>query len=720
MSCNARLKISVVAVLATLGVSAACGQEQTLPQVNVQGQAERADGPVQGYRATRSATFTKTDTPLKEVPASVTVVPAELMKDQAMESMADVFRYVPGATTHQGEGNRDQVVLRGISTSADFYVDGVRDDAQIFRDLYNLERVEVLKGTGGMIFGRGGAGGLVNRVTKKPVFGHVGEASVTLGSYNQLRGTVDIGNKLNDSAAWRLNVMAEGADSFRNDVDMKRYAINPTATFLLGSQTALTVGYEHLHDDRTADRGFPSRNGVPFNADRSIFFGNSSQSDARSTVDGLYAILDHDLGGGTQIKNSFRITHYDKFYQNVYPDNANSSSVTAAGTMKLAAYNNANDRTNVFNQTDLTTKFTTGNVEHTLLTGLELGYQDSTSKRNTGFFGPGNNDTLATVPASNPIATAVRFQPRANDANNNVKADIAAVYLQDQVGLTKELKLLAGLRYDYFKTTFDDRRSAGVPAQTIPAIDLQRTDKEWSPRLGLIWSPTSSQTYYASYSYSFLPSAETLGLTVLNPATRLSSADFEPETATNYEIGARWDVMPKLSLSAAIFRLDRDHVRNSDGAGGFVQVGQQRTEGVELGLQGEITRYWQVYGGYAHLDGKVSKATGAAGTLGHRPQLEPENSFSLWNRFDLGNGWGTGLGLVHQGSSFTNVDNVVKLPAFNRVDGAVYYTFAGGKTRLGLNIENLGEKKYFPSADGNNNITVGAPRNARLTLSMSF
>src|SRR3954451_133530 len=175
--------------------------EQTMPEIKVEGQAERADGPVTGYRATRSSTATKTDTPLREVPASVTVVPSTLMRDQAMQSMGDVFRYVPGVLMHQGEGNRDQVIIRGTSTTADFYVDGVRDDAQVFRDLYNLERVEVLKGPAGMIFGRGGAGGVGNRVTEEPVFGHVGDASLTGGSFGQLRGTVDVGEQASETVA---------------------------------------------------------------------------------------------------------------------------------------------------------------------------------------------------------------------------------------------------------------------------------------------------------------------------------------------------------------------------------------------------------------------------------------------------------------------------------------------------------------------------------------
>jgi catecholate siderophore receptor len=697
-----RINLIVIAIMAAFG-GMAHAADTTLQQVNVQDQNERADGPVTGYRATRSATFTKTDTPLKEVPASVTVVPANLMKDQAMQSLADVIRYVPGATAHQGEGNRDQFILRGISTSADLYVDGIRDDAQVFRDLYNLERIEVVKGTGGMIFGRGGAGGVLNRVTKKPVFYRVGEASLSLGSHSQLRGTVDLGAKLNDSAAWRLNVMTENGDSFRQGFDMKRYAMNPTLTLVTGAATSLTIGFEHMRDERTADRGVPGQDGKPISADPGTFYGNAEQSKARSTVDGLYAILDHDFGS-VQLKNSFRVTHYDKFYQNVYADNANTSSVIS-GNLKLAAYNNANQRTNVFNQTDLTTKLNTGGFEHTLLAGIELGHQDSSNKRNTGFFGAA---TLATVAAGAPLATATSFRPNGTDADNNVKSDIAALYVQDQIALSSEWKLLAGLRYDIFRTTFDDRRT------TTPAIDLARTDKAFSPRAGLIWSPTAASTYYASYSYSFLPSGEQLGLAP-------NTADLAPEKARNYELGARWDLTSALALSAAVFRLDRDDVRSPDALnpGFFVKTGQQRTEGVELGLQGEVARNWQVFAGYAHLEGRITKTTSGA-VAGARLQLVPQNMASIWNRFDVGNGWGTGLGVIYQGDSYATLDNRITLPAFARADGALYYAFAGGKTWLALNVENLFDKKYFPTADGNNNISPGAPRNARLTVSTRF
>ena len=704
----------IVAIMATLttpigALAQSAASDPVLPEVKVQGQTERADGPVDGYRATRSGTATRTDTPLKEVPASVTVVPAQLIKDQAMQNLGDVFRYVPGVLMHQGEGNRDQVVIRGNSTTADFYVNGVRDDAQVFRDLYNIERVEVLKGPTGMIFGRGGAGGVVNRVTKT-VSDRVGDASLTLGSYGQRRGTLDYGNKLGDSAAFRLNAMAEGANNFVDGVDLRRWALNPTLTYAFGAQTSLTLDYEHLHDGRVPNRGTPSSNGAPFDAGTSTFFGNAAQSSAHAYVDGLAATLDHDFGNGRQLKNTLRVTRYDKFYQNVYPGNA----VNAAGNMTLSAYNNDNQRLNTFNQTDFTTIFSAGGFVHTLLTGMELGHQDSDNKRNTGFFGAA---TAVTVPSSNPYAVATTFRQNTTDANNKVAADIAGLYVQDQIALSKEWKLLGGLRYDYFKVNLEDRRTL------VPATNLARTDTGLSPRVGLIWSPGARSTYYVSYSYAFLPSAEQLGLGTTN-------ASLEPETAKNYEVGARWDVLPGLTFSTAVFRLERNKVKSVNPAipGTFVQNGQQRTDGVELGLQGDVTRNWRVYGGYTYMNARVAKpfnsnTTATAASLipaGSKVGLVPEHTLSVWNKFNLGHGWGTALGAIYQGAAYTSFLNTVRLPSFARADAALYFTFPGNKTRISLNVENVLNKKYWPTVDGDNNISVGAPLNARLTVSTHF
>jgi len=712
-----RLKIKPLAaavILATASPLAAYAQkaapEQALPEVKVQDQAERADGPVDGYRATRSSTATKTDTPLKDVPASVTVVPAQLMEDQAMRGMGDVFRYVPGVLMHQGEGNRDQIVIRGVSTTADFYLNGVRDDAQVFRDLYNLERVEVLKGPEGMIFGRGGAGGIVNRVTKKPAFDRIGEASLTLGSFDQRRATIDYGNKLGESAAFRINAMAEGANDFVDGVDLRRWAANPTFTYFINAQTSLTLDYEHLHDGRVPNRGVPSLNGAPLNASDSLFFGNASQSTAHSYVDGLAAVLEHEFNANMQVKNTFHVMRYDKFYQNVYP----GSAATNTGTLGLAAYNNDNQRTNTFNQTDLVTKFATGGVKHTLLTGMELGHQNSDNKRNTGFFG---GSTSLTVPTSNPFGIATTFRPNGTDANNNVTADILGLYVQDQLELTKQWKVVAGVRYDWFKADLQDRRTLVTPAS------VSQTQVGWSPRAGLIWQPTTAQTYYVSYSYAFLPSAEQLGLTT-------TTTNLDPETAKNYELGARWDLKPNLTLSTAVFQTERNNVKSVNPAlpGTFVQTGQQRVRGTEVSLQGDVRPNWHVFGGYAYMDARVvqpfnSNTTATAASLvpaGNKVGLVPENTLSLWNKFDFNAGWAAGLGVIYQGAAYTSFTNTVKLPSFTRADGAVYYTFPGSKTRVQLNVENIFNRKYWPTVDGDNNISVGAPVNARLTLSTAF
>lgn len=693
----AAFTLAALAQLAVIGMAHAA-EEETLPAITVHAQGERADGPVNGYRAERTATFTKTDTPLKDVPASVQVVPAQLMEDQGMTSMADVLRYVPGTLMGQGEGNRDQPVLRGINTTSDFFVDGVRDDAMYQRDLYNLERVEVLKGPGGMAFGRGGAGGVINRVTKRADFKPHSEVSLSAGTEGARRGTVDLGNKINEVASWRINGMVEDSDNFRDFFYLKRHAVNPTLTLAPTASTAITLGYEYLDDERLADRGIPSQDGRPYETSRSRFFGSPDQNVSKNTVNGIYAILDHDLGHGLQLKNTFRATKYDKFYQNVLAN----SAVSSTGTLTMSAYNQDIERTNYFNQTDLVAKFRTGGVEHTLLTGIEIG----TQKNDVVGFRAAN---ISNVPASAAYRDASYTSP---SSNNRSEADLAAVYVQDQVTLAPAWKLTAGVRYDQFKVKVDDR----LPANQ----DLDRTDKEFSPRLGLVWQPSSTQTYYASYSYSFLPSGDNLSLATNN-------VDLEPEESLNYELGGRWDLSPALTLSAAIFRTDRDKVKTRDPLDPTrLQLsGLQRTEGVELGLQGDVMKNWQVYAGAAYLDARTEKAVGGSSTAastpaGRRVGLVPKRSFSLWNKFDLAGGWGLGLGVVYQSEIYTSLTNAVKLPSFVRADGAVYYTFNDKKTRVALNIENLFDKKYYPTAHSDNNISPGAPRTAMLTVATSF
>ncbi len=586
----------------------------------------------------------------------------------------------------------------------------MRDDAQVFRDPYNLERIEVLKGPGGMIFGRGGAGGVINRVTKRPIFDTLISGSLTGGMYGHFRGTADIGTRLGSSAAWRLNVLGESSGSFRDGVDLMRYAVFPAFTLRLGENTSVTVDYEHLYDKRTADRGIPSQNGLPFDTARSTFFGNADQSVARSYSDAFSATVDHDINSSMHLRNTLRVTHYDKYYQNVFE----GSAVNAAGTLTLSAYNNNNDRTNLFNQTDLVTNFTTGPIAHQLLTGLEVGYQDSENKRVTGFFG---SSTSIVVPASRPFAVATIFAPVASDPDNHVTAKIVAPYVQDEITFFKWLKLLAGVRYDYFNATFDDQRTLS------PVTDLHTTDNGFSPRAALIWTPITPLSFYAAYSYAFLPSAEQLSLAT-------TTVDLFPESATNYEIGAHWTVLPRLYLTAALFRLDRNNVRVADPSrpGFFVNSGQQRTDGFEIGAQGNILPFWSIFGGYTYLNARITKPinTGTAANpattvpAGNKVGLVPTNQLALWNKFELGAGFAVGLGVLYQSDSFATFTNAVTLPSWVRIDGAAYYTFLRGKARFAVNIENMSNEKYFVTADNDNNISPSAPITVRATLSASF
>ncbi len=698
--------IAVMSALALLFVAAnVIAEETVLPAVTVHDQAERADGPVIGYRATRSATVTKTDTPLRDVPQSVQVIPEALIKDQGMRSLAQVLRYVPGASMNPGEGGRDQPVLRGISTSADLYIDGIRDDALYFRDPYNAERIEVLKGPSGMTFGRGGAGGVINRVSKRPLDTPMTQVEASIGSYNDKRVSADLSGRLSPTAGFRINAMAEESGGFREGFNLKRSGINPVVEFAPGKDTSVLLGYEHFEDRRTVDRGIPSRNGVPYDTDRATFFGNPEQSPSKAIVDGVSARIEHSLAGNLTLRNTFRSTHYDTVRTNVQPN----SSVDSAGKLKISAYSQANQRTNTFNQTELEAKLNSGGIEHLVLAGLELGRQDSSNTRLTGYFGNGTADS-ATVNATSPRATVVQWRAAASDTNNQVTADIAALYLQDQIKLNQHWKAVLGLRWDRFQVNIDDRSAANV--------DLRRTDTAVSPRAGLIYQPNDVSSYYASYSYAFIPSGETLSLAANN-------AELEPEKAKNWEVGGKWDISSKLAATAALFRLDRANVKAVDPANPTrLQLsGLQRTEGLEVGLQGQLTPSWQVYAGYANLDARVEKTTGSgtsAVPAGNVVALVPKQAISMWNRVELGSGWAVGLGLVHQSSVYANTaSNAVTLPAFSRADGAVYYQF-DSKTRLALNVENLFDRRYYATAGGDNNIIVGTPRSAMLTLSSRF
>ncbi|WP_256645279.1 TonB-dependent receptor [Thermomonas paludicola] len=654
--------------------------------------------PDYNVRQTRGAT--RTDTPLINVPQSVTVVTDKLVADQAITSMGDAFRYMPGVGTAQGEGNRDTPVLRGNSTTGDFFMDGIRDDVQYFRDVYNIERIEALKGANAMIFGRGGSGGVINRVTRQADGMNHRSGSLQLGSGERRRGTLDYGVGIGDDAGFRINAVYENSDSFRDGFNVKRYGANPTFGIDFGNSTRLQLSYEHFHDQRTADRGVPSFQGKPVDTDPSTFFGNPDLSVTKATVDAFDATLDHAFSDTLSLRNHLRWADYDKMYQNVFP-----GAVDNTGTqVTLSAYSNATQRRNLFNQTDLVWKLASGSVRHTVLMGAELGRQVTDNFRTTGYFAPGTN----VVPVANPMVNVpVDFHQSATDADNHGVAEVAAVYLQDQIEFSSQWQAIIGVRHDDFRVDLRNNRTGQM---------FRSDDGLLSPRAGLIYKPFEQVSFYASYSKAFQPRAGDQ-LSSLSA----SNASLKPESFLNREIGAKWDIQKDLQASLAVYRLDRSNVAVVDptDVSKMLLVDGQYVRGVEVGIAGRITDAWQLMGGYAYQTGEITATQSATALKGNRLAQLPRQSASLWNRYDINSTFGVGLGIVYRGAIFANVDNQVTLPAFTRFDGALYWTVSP-TLQLQLNVENLANKRYFASANSNNNISPGAPRSAWLSVNFRY
>ncbi|GAB3377651.1 TonB-dependent receptor [Lysobacter fragariae] len=668
-----------------------------------------------GYVQKRSTSATKTDTDLQDVPQSVTVITSDLIKDQAMQNLADIVRYVPGAAMAQGEGNRDTPVLRGSASTADMFIDGMRDDTQYFRDLYNIERVEALKGPNAMIFGRGGAGGVLNRVSKQADWNTVRELSLQVGSWNKRRIAGDFGQSINDGAAFRVTGMFEDSESYRDGYQAQRWGINPTFAFTAGDSTTITLGYEHFEDERVADRGVPSSpvafNGrrLPVETDPSTFFGDPARSPTWADVDALSGLVEHDFGNGLALRNRTRIADYDKFYQNLYAGGPISFDTWGAPAAEIRAYNNATQRTNAFNQTDFVWSID-GSIKQTLLFGAELGRQETDNFRMTAYFGsPGSTATSVFVPFANPRYTGpVEFRQSATDADNHTTTTIAALYVQDQIEFSPQWQAILGLRYDHFDVDFRNDRNG----TTIAA-----TDNLVSPRVGLVYKPIDPLSLYASYSMTHLPRSGDQ-MSSLTPTNRA----FDPEQFRNYEIGAKWEVAAGLALTAATYRLDRTNFAVANPAfqsdptqPSMILVDGQRIEGVEIGIAGNITEAWTVMGGYAWQDGEIL----AGPDEGKRPAQLPEQTASLWNRYDFNETWGVGLGAIHRGAMFASTSNAVVVKSYTRYDAAVFLDL-GDKVGLQLNLENIFGKKYFVSANNDNNITPGSPRAAYLSVNFKF
>jgi catecholate siderophore receptor len=710
--------LAVILALASPIGSHAEEQSETLPEVDVLAHTLQKNDEVDGYLAKRTTAATRTDTPLTDVPQSISVVTQDQIEDQGIQSVTDAVRYVPGVTPSQGEGNRDALNFRGAGvTTGDFYVDGLRDDIQTFRDFYNVERIEVLKGPNGLIFGRAAAGGLINRVTKEAGWDSIRELTVSGGMFDHKRAAIDIGDALSDSVAFRLNAVYEDSGSYREGVDLERYGVNPTFTIRPSENTRIVLGAEYFEDKRVGDRGVPSVNGPgdsrkgnrPFDLDNSDeFFGNDDLSPNETETKALNAMIEHVFDNGLIVRNRTRYADYDKFYQNVYA----GGPVRNNGLVAINAYRDETDRENLINQTDLIYDLKTGAIEHKLLFGMEFVKQDTNNSRISP--NGGGDGTGVSVPVSNPEFEGpnpflVVRRDRSSDVDNR------AFYVQDQITFSPMWEALIGLRHDSFEVDHTNR---------LDGEKIDSDDNFVSPKAALIFKPIENVSFYGAYSLSYVPRA---GDQLTDLTFDMSS--FDPEKFINKEIGAKWDVTPRLSLTAAIYRLDREKVAvanpDASAANPLILVDNQETKGVELGIAGRITSAWSVFGGYAYQDAEITKqqGTGSGAILkGTELGQTPEHTFSLWNRYDFNDTWGAALGVISRSDMFAATPTATQstiLPGYTRLDAAIFARL-DKNLRLQVNIENLTNKEYALYAHNNDNITPGSPTAARATLIYNF
>ncbi|MBA2494651.1 MAG: TonB-dependent siderophore receptor [Acidobacteria bacterium] len=668
------------------------------------------------FISSTTETATKTATLLRDVPQSVEIVNRRLLDSQAVRSLQDALFNVTAVSAAQGEGRRDQFFIRGFSAIGDQFIDGVRDDAQYYRDLSNIEQIEVVKGPSAVLFGRGSSGGIINRVTKKPnVYERIGSAEVNFGSYGLKRGMFDFGQPvLQDKLAFRFVGSYEKTGSFRHYFFQDRYNIAPSIAWKPTEKTDITFQFEYLNDERVPDRGIPSYRGRPVDIPIATYYGFPERDHITTRVSSQAIRFEQQINNFWTLRNVFRRIHTATDFYNT---GANGICVFSSSNGSCAAvrledpifpndrlgvtrfqYNGNFKQNNTFNQTEVVGKLQTFGWQHTILGGVELGYQAKRTIRNS-------NTTPNPVSLLNPdLSRPVNIGSIQNF--NDFDGKVLGIYVQDQINLTKQWKALLGVRYDSFVQKLDDLRAVNQ--------DLQRTDCEWSPRVGLVYQPNEWLSFYGSYSRSFQPSGENLSLAANND-------ELGPELTRNYEGGIKAQFQPfRLNATLAVFRLDRNNIKTNDPLNPtqLILIGEQRTDGIEFTVSGSPTRKLDVYAGYALLDAHIIKSNTVSAGIplqGKSAQLTPRSSGNLWLTYQLPKQFRLGFGGYTRTKTFTSTNNLVTLPGYARFDASLSWR-SEKHYEIAFNLKNITNKRYYETSNGDNGIQPGSPVNGSVTL----
>ncbi|WP_151749332.1 TonB-dependent receptor [Acinetobacter seifertii] len=641
---------------------------------------------------------------LKDVPQIVNVVPKQILREQTVTSMQGALQNVAGLSFSVGDGQRDQVMIRGFSAITDNYVDGIRDDALYFRDMSNVERVEVLKGPASVLYGRGSAGGLVNKINKKPMDESLREVSLIGSTTGQRRAEVDVNEKVAENVKVRLTGAVEDSDGYRDQAFLKRQAVAPSVQWDISDKTKLLLQADYLHDDRLADQGFPTDplTGKPVKTNPKTFYGalnGKEVGDVDTEISSQTISLDHEFND--QLKYHGAVRHYnyslDRQYSVVSHQDSKKNKLPA-DQIQLSQSKRIRNEDGVYVQQELSGLFNTGFLKHNILIGAEYSKQHkdelvwSKARQITNIFNPELENWA-------PLDTNV-----AAGTNNSNTFENYGMYLQDLMTVTDQLKVLVGLRYDNLSQDRNDKVKSQI---------LNRTDNTYSPRIGLVYQPLSNLSLYTSYNRSFQPLADSFVLYT-------NSADLSPTKTENYEVGAKWDVNDQLNVTLALFEMSQTNIQNQDPANPTqaLLAGEQKTKGVELSLTGQLTDQLSVLAGYSYMNGKIEKST--IGFTGNHSALTPNNTANLWLKYQISDHWYAAVGGRGESSRFSAPDNKNVLPGYAVVNAALGYQ--SERYDVNLNLNNLFDRDYFVSghSGANDSNMMGDPLNAQVALRYRF
>lgn len=687
----------------------------------------------QGYKTHQSASG-KYVKPLLDTPQTVTVVPKEVMKEQQSLSLRQVLSNVSGITFDAGEGgggSGDKINIRGFSANSNMQIDGLRDSSQNNRtDTFNIEQVEVLKGPNSVFGGAGTTGGAINQVSKAPRQRDFAEVGASLGTDNYHRLTLDANKTLADvgvDSAFRINLMAhENEVPGRNDIDRERFGIAPSVTIGLSEETRATLSYFHQTDDNLPDYGLPAINGkVLPGVDRESYFGWRNLDEEKIQSDAITLKLEHELNDTTRIENQTRYSRVDRdttiSASHISTVRGDGSALPEGNYLPAGPQAYRRDaKTDLWiNQLGVSTEFNTGTLKHDMLMGGEISRESYDLTSGSYGLGKGTN----TYPDDgydiyNPPGTWNGATNYADSGGTDATLNTKALYVFDTITLAPKWDLSLGLRHDWV---------SGETSNKTNGESISTSDQMFSGRAGIIYKPADNGRVYLAYGTSFNPSAEALATSGGLPRGN-GGENLAPEKNKTWELGTKWELMNgRLGLDGALFRVDKTNARETNNVTGDLELaGEQRVQGMELGLTGEITEQWKVFANYTLLDSETVSSRFNPDSVGRELQNTPRNSGNLWTTYEILPGVEVGYGARYVGSRAVTSSSDTKIDSYWVHNAMASYQISNAFS-LQLNINNLFDEEYVERVRGNNGtesrssaVELGDGRSAVLSANYRF